>query len=254
MKWTAAVLGFVLLINYAVPRAWEDLRGAVILSTGDDDDGGLPEADAAATEPTNVIEGEVRSVTDLATRNGTIIGRYAEAIAIGGEGAEQILIGFERVPADPACLTEVTLEAHIAETTDAELFVRPAALAEIAELEDGQALPPDAIIEGATPAPARATAGSAGWLRWNVTGPYTLSHRSARGDAPVVLSIAPHDDGDPNRSTVIGTTDGPEELRARLLWTAVEPCSELGRGGGVAEEDPQLREEAADAGAEDADD
>jgi hypothetical protein len=249
LKWAGAILALLLIVNYAAPRAWQEIRTAIVIDSGDDDE--LPEADAAATEPTSVEEGEVTAVVDLATRNGTITGRSAETIALGGEGAEQLLIGFDRVPADPACLTEVFLEVYLVESTQTELFVRPAALAEIAELEDGQGLPPDAVIEGSTPSVAVAAQGSSGWLRWDVLGPYTLSHRSASSEAPVVLSLAGPEDGNPERSSVFATTDGAADTVARLRWAAVEPCSELGRGGGVEEEDPALREEAVDAGAED---
>jgi hypothetical protein len=250
LKWAAAVLAFIVLVNYAVPRVWTELQGAIVLDTGDDDDD-LPEVDAAATEATAIEEGQVVAVSDLATANGTITGRTAETVAIGFEGADQLLIGFDRVPADPACLTEVTLEVFLADSSGAELVVRPGVLPEITELEDGQALPPSAIIEGSTSGSAIAAAETSGWLRWGVLGPYTLADRSASSDSLVVLSIAPHADADAGGSATLATTDGPEETYARLTWTAVDPCSDLGRGGGVAEEDPALSEEAADAGAED---
>lgn len=248
LKWAGALLALLLLFNYAVPKAWDQLQGAVSVDTGDDDEGDdLPAADAASTEPDALEEGEIIASTDIATRNGTIRGRTAEMITLGADEAEQLLLGFEPVPSDPACLTQVLLEVLLQESaSDTALLVRPATLSNIAELEDGQALPPDAVIEGSTPARAQAAGGSAGWLRWDITGPYLLSHRTAPPEGPIVLSVSHPEDDDPERAVVLATTDGPEETHARLHWTAVEECSDLGEGGGVDEENPELREEAAD--------
>lgn len=254
VRWTVAVVALVLLASYAAPRAWTQLQGAVTFDAGgsrDDDD--LPAADPADTEPDELVEDRVVARADLAARNGTILAKASETILLGEEGAELMLVGFEPVQADPACLLDVHLEAFLVESTDNRLYVHPAALTEIVDLEDGQALPADAIIEGSTPATAVATGGTSGWLRWNVHDPYVLAHRSAASDALVVLAVSVDAEEGPGRSSVLGTTDSPEDWAPRITWSAVAGCSDMGLGGGVANPDPALEEEAADVTGQGAD-
>jgi hypothetical protein len=244
LKWTLAVVAIVLIANYAAPRAWTELRGAVAFDMGGSDDD-LPEADPADTQPREVTEGEILASADVAVSRGAIIGTTAQSVMLGMESTEQMLVGFEPVPADPACITEVILEAFLVESTDHDVYVRPAALADLGTVEDGQGLPADAIIEGTTPSSASATGGTSGWLRWDVSGPYTLAHRTAAEGAPVVLSIAVPGE-DPARWSVLGTTESDQDWTPRLRWKAVTGPCEVGQGEGVSDPDPLIEEEAAD--------
>lgn len=244
VRWTLAVVGLVLLVNFTVPRAWEELRTAVGFEAGIDDEDDLPEADAADTEPAAIDEGQIVAQSDIATRNGTVTGRAEPTLTLGPGAAEQMLVGFEAVPADTACLTEVLLEALLLDASgDTEVHVRPATLIDITALENGQALPMDALIEGGPPAVAIAAGGSSGWLRWNVTDTYTLAARSAGPESLVVLSIAPPEDAEGGANVAFATTDNPDDFSARLTWAAVAGCSEVGNGT-VDEPDPLLEQEA----------
>jgi hypothetical protein len=247
VRWTGAVVALVLLVSFAVPRAWEELQGAVALNTGMDDDE-LPTADEADTQPAALEEGQLVAQSDLATRNGTVSGRTDQVLTVGSGAAEQILIGFEAVPADTACLTNVTLEALLLDASaDTEVHVRPATLIDITALENGQALPVDALIEGGPPAVAVAAAGSSGWLRWSATDAYTLAARSAGPESLVVLSIStPEADEDEagDATVAFATTDNPDDFSARLSWSAVAGCSDVGTGTAEAP-DPLLEQEAS---------
>jgi hypothetical protein len=241
LKWSAALLALVLLVVFAVPRLIDEVQGAVSLSTGEEEDL-LPSADPADTEPESLEEGEVVAVSDLGVSRGTIVGRAAATIELGG-AADEILVAFDAIPADTACLTEVVLEAYLVETTGTDVLLLPAAT-DLPGLEDGQALPPDAIISGRDPVPAVAGEGTAGWLRWDATGPYTLAARSAGETLPVVLALTTPEEG--IGTATFGTTDSPEEWSPRLIWAAVEGCSETGRGTAPREVDEQLEQEAGD--------
>jgi hypothetical protein len=236
LRWGGALIALVLLVTFAVPRAWEQLRTAVTLDTGESRSA-LPAVDDIETEPERTEEGTLVAVSDLATRNGTIQSRLAETILVGTEGADQILIGFEPVPSDAACIREAILEVFLVESEGVEIQARPAMLTDIRALEDGQALPPDAVIEGVAPALAFAAAGTSGWLRWDVRDAYILAHRSAPDDGLVVLSVAPTAGEEVTPGAVFGTTDNPEDWSARLSWQIVGGCDELGTGSVAGDDD-----------------
>lgn len=227
LKWSLTVAAMVLLVSYAAPRAWTELQNSISFDMGRNSNE-LPQADPAEIQPHEVQDGRVVASADVAVSRGALIGRTAESVMLGYDSADQILVGFEPIPTDTACLTEVILEAFLIESTDHSIYVRPAALAELATAEDGQILPGDAIIEGTTPASATATGGTSGWLAWDVLGPYTLAHRTAPDGALVVLSIAVPAD-DPERWSVLGTTDSTEDWAPRLRWKAVTGPCEIGR-------------------------
>jgi hypothetical protein len=247
LKWTTAIVALVVLVNIAAPLAYEQLIGSVTFQSagGDGNDDDLPEVEEEAV-PAALDTGEILATSDLAARNGTIQSRLAETIELGANGAEELLIGFEAVPVDTACLTEVTLQVYLVETTDAEIFVFPAVLEEIASLENGQALPPSALIEGSPPAPALATEGSSGFLRWDVTQIYTLAARSAPDGALVVLALTAGEQPADDRASIFATTDNDGELSPRLTWSAVQACSAVGTGSGVDAPDPLLEQEGSE--------
>jgi hypothetical protein len=225
LKWTAAVVGLVLIVSFALPRAVSNLQQAITLDTGDDPDE-LPAVAPEATEPPSIESGVMVSVADLADRNGTIQQVESETIALGTEAGSQMLVAFPPVPADTACLTEVILEALLIEATPTDILVRPAQLRDVNALTAGGALPGDAIIGGTEPA-AAVTDGSTGWLQWDVTGQYTLAAREAAGDL-VILSIVLPEAEDEEREIVLGSVVGGEDSAARLSWSAVEGCTGVG--------------------------
>lgn len=250
MKWSGAVLALLLLVSYAVPRAIGQLQQSISFSAGIEEDD-LPDAEAADTEPQEVLEGQVEAVTDFASANGTVQGIAAPLIEIG-DGADQIIIGFDAIGQDTACLLDVFLEVFMVDSTDTELLVLPGALLDATAVEDGQALTANAIIEDSAPARAVATAGTSGWLRWDVSSQYRLAARSANPGAPVVLAVRHPDEGDEvERTTTFGTTDNQQEnWSPRLRWSAVGGCEGTGRAAPDAPTDPLEAE--ADEVADDA--
>lgn len=243
-RWLGAFLALLLLVNFAVPRAWQELQGAVAFNAGLDDEDDLPSTEEADTEPAALDEGEVEAQSDVAARNGTVTGRTAATVTLGPGASDLLAIGFEAIPADTACLTEVTLEALLLDASaDVQVLARPATLRDITALEDGQALPVDALIEGAPPAVAIAGEGTAGWLRWNVTDAYTLAARSARPEALVVLALTPREDEEADAEVSFATTDNDDDFSARLTWAAVADCSDVGTGT-VEVPDPLIEQEA----------
>jgi hypothetical protein len=258
MRWTAAIVGLVLLVSFTTPRVIGHLQQSISLNAATTDDD-LPDAEDADTEPDAVVEDVVLAGTDVATRNGTVEGGTAPAITLAGDGFEQMIIGFDAIPQDTACLIEVTLEAFMAETTGAEVHVLPGILQDISALEEGQALQSNAVIENSAPSRAYASEGTSGWLRWDVTSEYRLAARSARQGASVVLVLRHfEDDEEAGAITVFGTTDHPEDWAPRLRWSAVSGpdgagCEGLGGGasdgqgdlleGEVAEDEEGAEEE-----------
>jgi hypothetical protein len=251
LKWSGAVLALLMLVTYAVPRAIEQLQQSVSFSAGINDDD-LPDAEGADTEPEQVIEGVVAATTDFATRNGTVEGRASGVIEIGSDAAEQMIVGFDAIAQDTACLLDVFLEVFLVESTDAELLVLPGTLLDARTFEDGQPLPANAVISDSAPAIAAAAEGTAGWLRWDVSAPYRLAARSANTGAPVVLAIS-HAEVPPGvaLATTLGTTDSEDELDPRLVWSAVGGCEGTGRANPDAPIDPLEGEVAEDEVAED---
>jgi hypothetical protein len=243
LKWTVAVVGLVLIVVFAVPRAISELQQAIVLDTGDDPDE-LPDIDPGSTEPPAIETGLVTAIADLADRNGTIQQVATETIALGTDAGSQMLVAFPPVPADTACLTEVLLEVLLLEATPTDILVRPARLRDVDALTVGGALPGDVVIGGTEPA-AAVTDGSSGWLRWNVTGQYTLAARESIGDA-VVLSIVLPDAEDEEREITLGSVVAGEDSAARLTWSAVEGCTGVGDVPvpGAPEDEPAEPEEA----------
>lgn len=247
-KWTAAVVVLVLVVGYTAPRAIDELRSSVSLEqTADDEDEELPEADPEETDPQSVISDEQIAVLDLSERNGTVQQVATETIVLGPEGGQQMLIGFEHIPADTACLLEVRLAVVVLEGAPARIHVHPAQLLDPHDLTDGAGLAADTIIDGAEPA-AAISDGSAGTLLWDVTDIYTLASREAPGDV-VMLSMTPQLEEESEFLMVLGAVEGAPESVAKLLWSAVEGCDDdpLREGGtdtpGGAEEEEPVEEE-----------
>lgn len=219
LKWTAAVVALLLVVSYTVPRIVSELRSAVELEQGEDEDL-LPEEESE--EPRAIQRGEEPAVLDLSERNGTVQQVATEHITVGEAGGEQLFAGFHHIPADTACLLEVLLDVAVLEVTAGELYARPAQLRDPLGLTDGAPLPPDVIIEGVEPAIA-VSDGNAGVLVWDVTDVYTLASREAPADV-VMLSVSPQLEDETGYHLLVAATEGGEENAPRLRWRAVEGC------------------------------
>lgn len=232
LKWVLTLLALALVVAVAVPRAWQELRGAVAIDFGSDVDAG-PTETAPAASPPPLEAGEERAVVDLAVREDTVVASEVPILELSADAADQMIMGFPVLPTDTACLTSVTLEVWLHESTPTRVLVRPAQLADPDTYEDGDTLPADTIITGTEHAPA-VTDGSPGWLRWNITGVYALAARSAADGQPAVLSLIHPPDADEaerdERRSVFGRVGADGDVAPRLSWAAIQGCADLDSG------------------------
>jgi hypothetical protein len=241
LKWTAAIVALVAVVAYSAPRALEELRGAVAIDMGEDDE--EPEMDDMEVPTPEVQSGQIRASFDLSERNGTIQQVTTEQVVLGDGQGQQMLVAFEPVPADTACITSVVLEVLVHETVPVDLDVRAAQHLDVTALSSGEPLEPDTVIEGVSPVRAISD-GSPGWLRWEIAEIYTLAAREAPSDLVVLAVATDHGEaeGEPG-ATVLGAVEGGEEQAALITWEAVVGCGGLtpeGQDGMPGEPDADL--------------
>lgn len=226
LKWVGAIVGMVLVVAIAVPRALDELSQAITF-----DDGGLisPETPEATLTPVPEEEeatasGEERAHTAIGSRNALVQAVGGELVSLGADGPDELLVAFDPLPADPACLTRVEFEVQLVESDETDVLVRPARVADLATLEEGDPLPADASVDGGEPSRA-ITSGAPGRLRWNVTIPYSIAAREAEPGTNVVLSVFLPPDSEAISTFATGI-DNPDAAPS-LAWTAVAGCADL---------------------------
>ena len=224
LKWVLALSGMLLVVVIAVPMAVNELSQAISFDDGDDADGVIqpsPEPDEDDLETTG---GEARSVAMAGVRDGVVHTTDTATLTLSPAGAAEVLVAFDALPADPACLLRVELEMQLVESGETEVHIRPARVADLRALAQGEPLPADAAVDGG--APGRAfTSGAPGRLRWHATTAYSIAAREAEADADVVLSVYLPNGADVETTFATGLEQ--EEHTASLIWTAVEGCQEL---------------------------
>ncbi len=224
LKWVLALSGMVLVVVIAVPMAVNELSQAISFDDGDDPDGVIqPSPDPDEAEP-DTTGGEARSVAMAGVRDGVVQTADTATLTLAPGGAEEVLVAFDALPTDPACLLRVELEMQLVESGETEVHIRPARVADLRALAEGEPLPADAAIDGGRPGRAF-TSGAPGRLRWHATAPYSIAAREAEAGADVVLSVYLPDGADVETTFATGLEE--EEHTASLAWTAVEGCQEL---------------------------
>lgn len=222
VRWTAAVVGMVLVVVVAVPMAIDQLQQAVVV--GDDEE---EATDTRPAGPPPVDTGVEAAVAVAGVRNAVLREIGDDVILLSPDASDEMLMAFPILPPDPACLTSVGLEVGLVESVETDLFVRPASVSALPERENGESLPPDAFVDITTPAGAF-TSGAPGRLQWDVTDAYALAVRSSADGETVALRVGVPPDEDPERFTALHSGANVEEQRPTLAWTAVAGCDELG--------------------------
>ena len=219
LKWLAAVLGMALVVVLAVPRILDELSEAVTFGEGEEnlfDGEAVPDPeDPETTTGRGVTTGSVRVVDSVVANVGL------GTSGLTGHG-ESVLMAFEPLPTDPACLEAVDLEVEVDEFTgEPEVMLQPAQLENFEALEQGDALAADALIEVDSPASLQLT--EPGGERWTATDAYRLAVRQSPDETVVVLalSLAPDAEGD-----VMFVTSPGAETAPALSYTALEDCPE----------------------------
>jgi hypothetical protein len=220
LKWLAAVLGMALVVVLAVPRVLNELSEAVTFGEGEDDLLEVetpPDADdPATTTGRGGSTGSVRAVDSVVANVGL------GTSGLTGQG-QTILIEFERLPTDPACLEAVDLRLTVDELVgEPEVVLQPAQIDDFPTLEQGDALPADALIE--VDAPARLQVAELGYARWSATDAYTLSAREMGADAGIVLALS--FGAEAEGEVMFVTSPGAADDSPVLNYTALEDCPE----------------------------
>lgn len=221
--WLTATLRWVIAIAVAVglfvtlgPLVVEQIGDAVGVNRGEEE---LPEVETAVGPPP-LEAGRVRAVADAAVSLGVVQQLSTRTVNVGPGGMETVLFGFEPVPSDPACLSGVALEVFLHGGVETSVHALPARVDDLRELDDGEPLPANYLLDRTDPGTAYTT-GAGGWLRFQVRGPYQLAARAAGEDAPVVLAVRLPNNAEPGDTVTLSTID---DRPARLRWAAVEGC------------------------------
>jgi hypothetical protein len=221
LKWIG-VVGAMLLVLVIVPPMLLDTLSDTI-TFGGEEDPFLEEGIEPSPTPEPEPEGGTQQATAMVgVRNAVVQTAVAETLTLSVEAAEELLVAFDPLPFDPACLIDIDLEINLLETTGAtEIHVRPARVDDLAAFAQGDPLPADAAVSAGDPARALTT-GPPGTLRWTVTGPYAIAAREAEPGADIVLAVFLPDDAEVAVTFATGLED-PDRL-PRLRWTAVADC------------------------------
>lgn len=234
VKWVTALAVMAVVVYVSAPMAIEQVRDAVRLG-GDDDEPLIDPIDPTETAAPSpgvtpaTEEGTASALTAVGARSGIVQDPAAPEVTVGPGAADEMLIAFDPLPADPACLTGVILQVPLLESTETSVHVRPARVPDLAALDSGGSLPANWQVADVEPARAF-TSGAPGGLRWDVRDVYSLAVREATPGSNVVLSVTTPA-GDPDRSTVLATGAELDERLPFLEWAAIAGCNGLGPSG-----------------------
>jgi hypothetical protein len=222
LKWTSALVAMGLVVVLAVPRVLDELSQAVSFDMNGDGIAPLTTPTPADPEELPTISGELSAVAVASVRDQVVTGREPGTVTVGPEHADEVLLAFEPVPADPACIMEIELVIPLLEAPGRpETLVQPAAVGDFSALDEGQPLPGGTILESDEPVTGVPGEG-AERLRYIATAPHAIATREAGAESLVVLSLSLVPDAD--GSVTVGTPTGEDERRPVITWTAVEDC------------------------------
>lgn len=236
VKWTVAIVALGVVVYLSAPLAIEQAQDAIRFG-GEDDDPLLDPIETAEPDPSpdqETEEGSAQALAAVAARGGIVDDPDAVEVTIGPGAYDELLIAFEPLPADPACLTGVVLEVQLLESTETSVHVQPARVSDLASLGPGDSLPGNWQVPDTEPSRAFTT-GAPGGLRWDVLEVYSLAAREAEPGANVVLSVTTPD-GDPDRATTFATGAELEDRLPLVEWVALEGCDGVGAPPGERED------------------
>jgi hypothetical protein len=218
--WLTATLRWIIALAVAAgvfvvlgPLVVEQLREAVGF---DHDEEELPEA-GPEVGPRPLEAGRTEAVAEMGVSVGAARPLDGATVSVGSTGVETLLLGFEALPTDPACLAGVALEVHLLDGVETAVHTLPARVADLTELTPGDPLPANHLLDRTNPSSAYTT-GASGWLRFDVRSAYQLAARAADGDLVVLAVTIPEaTDGSVTFSTI-------DDRPARLRWAKIEGC------------------------------
>lgn len=241
LRWAVAAGVAVWAFVVLGPMVVDELASAIGFGRGAEE---LPDVETAMGPPP-LTAGHTAAVADAAASLGTVQIPTGATVSVGPGGVDTLLLGFEPLPGDPACLAGVALEIYLHESVETSVHTLPARIDDLVELSDGDGLPANYLLDRSNPAAAY-TSGAPGWLRFDVRGPYQLAARAAADDAPVVFALRLPEGAEAGATTTFATVaDRP----ARLRWAAIEGCEEP---SGDADADPLGGDEGDDGDGDEA--
>lgn len=218
--WLTATLRWIIALVVAAgvfvmlgPLVVEQLREAVGFDREEDE---LPDA-GPEVGPPPLEAGRAEATADMGVSVGTAEPLEGAAVSVGSTGVETLLLGFEALPTDPACLAGVALEVLLLDGVETSVHALPARVEDLEGLDHGEPLPANHLLDRTNPSTAYTT-GASGWLRFDVRSPYQLAARAADGDLVVLAVTLPEEaEGAVTFSTV-------DDRPARLRWAKIEGC------------------------------
>jgi hypothetical protein len=222
-QWLAATLRWTVTLAVGV-GAFVMLGPLVLQNLGDAVGFGqqqeLPELEQAAGPPP-LRAGRAEATITAGTSLGAIETLEGPIVSVGQVGVDTLLIGFEPLPTDPACLVGAALEVHLQQGVETPVHVLPARVDNLGDLGDGHPLAADYLLTRRNPSTAYTT-GAGGWLRFQVRGTYQLAARAATAGSPVVFAVRlPPEAGDQD----LVTFSTVAHRAPRLRWSAVDSCA-----------------------------
>jgi hypothetical protein len=237
LKWTVALAAMAVVVYVSAPLVMEQVRGAI--SFGGDDDtlvDPIVTEEPESTPTRETEEATARALVAVGARSGIVEDPAAPEVTVGPGAADELLIAFEPLPTDPACLTGVVLQVQLLESTETSVYVQPARVPDLRAIDSGGSLPANWQVGDVEPSRAFTT-GAPGGLRWDVQEAYSLAAREAQPGTNVVLSITTPP-GDPDRATLFATGADLEERLPFIEWAAIAGCDGLGTPGDGATPPP----------------
>jgi hypothetical protein len=222
LRWIGSLIGLVLLVMFAVPQAVRDLRAGIQFN-------GDPQASEAADAAGGggpVADGQAGPAADYGVTGTTAKESGARIVTVTQPG-EHMVVAFERITGDPACLSRVQLEVQVLDATPTTLAVLPSATFEPAAVTDGGQVTLDPPVPSA---PVLAvTDGTPGFLAWDVTGLYReyVTAPAVPATAPLVVTVGPSAPDPTQRLRFAASEAGPEDA-PRLSWAGIPGCGAPG--------------------------
>jgi hypothetical protein len=224
LRWLSALIGLVALVTFAVPQAVRDLRAGIqIGDEAESSASGAGAGGAAGVLTGPVADGEGRPVADFAVTAGAAKETAARILTVLGQPGDRIVIAFDRIPGDPACVGKAQVEVFVLKATPTELRLFPSAAFEPTVVTDDAPVPDQPPLP--TPPPLAFTDGTPGFLAWDVTVLYKeyVAAPAVPPAAPFVVAVSPSAPTAATRLSFAASEAGPEDA-PRLTWAGVPGC------------------------------
>lgn len=227
LRWLVVLAACGVVVVLAVPAALDALGSSIRINEGDSEgDAAEPESDPPADTPAPerptgpVTDGRAVATADFAVSEGVVRDSDSPRLSATGRSGEGIVVAFELIDGDPACVESLELAADLVEATPTDIPVYASAVTDPAQLADG-----DDVGELTLDDEVRARAitdGTPGRLAWDLTGLYAAwTDGLTPPGTPLVLVLRPQTE---DARIVVGSVDADDSAGPRLSWTGQEGC------------------------------